>query len=285
MADYMAYWKTDQVHAALADAARGHMVDHAASEQFGKVQPGDTVWIVNIERGTHRFLLVARIEVGAVVGQREANRVLKARYGDDYDVYRAKHHLLAIEGSQEPAREIPLDPVARQMRFVAPQPRDRLTIRDGAVDQQQVRALRQLTSDTIEIFEGLWQGGLGRDPRRSGIEGEEHIPNRFYLEGAAVRVLVNRYERDRQARAECIAIHGAVCVVCDFDFGRVYGPLGKGFIHVHHLETLASAKGMRRVDARRDLRPVCPNCHCMLHSGPHPPSLERLRALVLEARR
>jgi len=61
MADYMAYWKTDQVHTALEDAARGHMVDHAASEQFGKVQTGDTVWIVNIEKGTHRLPLVGRL--------------------------------------------------------------------------------------------------------------------------------------------------------------------------------------------------------------------------------
>jgi hypothetical protein len=52
MADYMAYWKIDQVRAAIEEAADGHMVDHAASEQFGKVQPGDTVWIVNIEKGT-----------------------------------------------------------------------------------------------------------------------------------------------------------------------------------------------------------------------------------------
>jgi predicted HNH restriction endonuclease len=285
MADYMAYWKTIQVRMALDEAASGQAIHHAASEQFGKVRPGDTVWIVNIEKGTHRFLLVGRLEVGSVVGQREANRALKARYGETYEAYRATYHLFAIEGSQEPARELPLDPVARRLRFVAPKSRDRLTITDGEVDQQQVRALRQLTPDTIEIFERLWRGVLGGDPRRSGIEGEEYIPNRYYLEGAAVRVLVNRYERDRQARAECIAIHGTACVVCDFDFGRVYGQIGKGFIHVHHITPLASAKANRRVDTRKDLRPVCPNCHCMLHSSPHPPSLERLRAIVLEARK
>ena len=170
MADYMAYWKTDQVRVALEDATHGHMVDHAASEQFGKVQSGDTVWIVNIEKGTHRFLLVARIEVGNVVGQREANRVLKARHGDHYDVYGATHHLLAIEGSEEAAREIPLDPVAAQLRFAAPQSRDRLTITEGQVDQQQVRAVRELMPDTIEIFEGLWRSASGRDVRRTSRE-------------------------------------------------------------------------------------------------------------------
>jgi hypothetical protein len=70
MADYMAYWRNDQVRIVIEDSADGHAIDHAASEQFGKVRPGDTVWIVNIEKGTHRFLLVGRIEVGAVVSQR-----------------------------------------------------------------------------------------------------------------------------------------------------------------------------------------------------------------------
>ena len=280
MADYMAYWKTDQVRVALEDATHGHMVDHAASEQFGKVQSGDTVWIVNIEKGTHRFLLVARIEVGNVVGQREANRVLKARHGDHYDVYGATHHLLAIEGSEEAAREIPLDPVAAQLRFAAPQSRDRLTITEGQVDQQQVRAVRELMPDTIEIFEGLWRSASGRDVRRSGIDGEEHVPNRSYLEGTAIRVLVNRYERDREARDECVAHHGAVCAVCSFDFRHKYGDLGAGFIHVHHVVPVATVGRRYSVDPINDLVPVCPNCHAMLHTGTTPPSVEQLRQIV-----
>jgi len=285
MADYMAYWKTDQVRAALEDVTHGHMVDHAASEQFGKVQPGDTVWIVNIEKGTHRFLLVARIEVGNVVGQREANRVLKARHGDEYDVYRATHHLLAIEGSGESAREIPLDPIAPQLRFVAPQSRNRLTITGGQVDQQQVRAVRKLTPETIEIFEVLWRSASGRDVRRSGIDGEEHVPNRSYLEGTAVRVLVNRYERDREARDECVAHHGAVCAVCHFDFGHEYGELGAGFIHVHHVVPVATAGRRYSVDPINDLVPVCPNCHAMLHTGATPPSVEELQQIVRQRHR
>jgi predicted HNH restriction endonuclease len=280
MADYMAYWKTDQVRAAIEEAADGHMVDHAASEQFGKVQPGDTVWIVNIEKGTHRFLLVARIEVRAVVGQREAERAL-ARHGD---LYQASYHLLAIEGSEEPAREIPLDRVARQLRFVSPEPRDRLTIADGQIDAQQVRALRELTPDTIEIFEGLWRTASGRDPRRSGIDGEEHVPNRSYLEGAAVRVLVNRYERDRGARDECVARHGTACAVCGFEFSREYEGVGAGFIHVHHIVPLGTIGQRYRVDPINDLVPVCPNCHAMLHWGANPPSVEQLRRKVRRPR-
>ena len=218
--------------------------------------------------------------MGNVVGQREANRVLKARHGDHYDVYGATHHLLAIEGSEEAAREIPLDPVAAQLRFAAPQSRDRLTITEGQVDQQQVRAVRELMPDTIEIFEGLWRSASGRDVRRSGIDGEEHVPNRSYLEGTAVRVLVNRYERDREARDECVAHHGAVCAVCSFDFRHKYGDLGAGFIHVHHVVPVATVGRRYSVDPINDLVPVCPNCHAMLHTGTTPPSVEQLRQIV-----
>jgi hypothetical protein len=284
MPDYMTYWRSDQVRMALTEASRGQAIDHTASEQFGKVRSGDTVWIVNIEKGTHRFLLVGRIEVGAVVGQREANRVLKARYGADYDVYRASHHLLAIEGSEEPAKEIPLDPVVRRLRFLSPSPRDRLTVESGQVDAQQVRALRELTPETIDLLEGLWRDASGRDVRRSGVDGEERVPNRSYLEGSAVRVLVNRYERDHRAREDCISHHGAVCAVCEFDFSRAYGQIGEGFIHVHHVVPLASVGRSYEVDGRRDLIPVCPNCHAMLHTGAQPPSVARLWQIVRQHR-
>jgi predicted HNH restriction endonuclease len=43
------------------------------------------------------------------------------------------------------------------------------------------------------------------------------------------------------------------------------GEIGAGYIEVHHLRPLADAEGERPVDPAADLRPVCPNCHAMLH--------------------
>lgn len=86
------------------------------------------------------------------------------------------------------------------------------------MNQQQVRARRQSQPGITEIFERFWRGELGRYPCRLGLEGEERIPNHFYRKGTAVRAPVNRYERDRQAWAECIATRGTVCLVCDFDW-------------------------------------------------------------------
>lgn len=102
------------------------------------------------------------------------------------------------------------------------------------------------------------------------------------IEGAKVSVLVNRYERDPRARKRCIRHHGATCHVCAFDFSRVYGPLGEGFIHVHHLKPLSSLKRSYEVDPIKDLRPVCPNCHAMLHKGGETLSIQDLKRVMRE---
>lgn len=86
-----------------------------------------------------------------------------------------------------------------------------------------------------------------------------------YWEGGMTKVLVNKYERDRGARRECVKHYGAICQVCEFDFEKHYGNLGKGFIHVHHIVSLSSITKKYKVDPLTDLIPVCPNCHCMLH--------------------
>lgn len=98
-----------------------------------------------------------------------------------------------------------------------------------------------------------------------------------YLEGGAEQVIINKYSRSSLARQECIEKFGALCCVCGFDFERHYGELGKGFIHVHHLVPISSIRSMKEVTCD-DLRPVCPNCHAMLHKGKL--SIEELRGIL-----
>ena len=99
-----------------------------------------------------------------------------------------------------------------------------------------------------------------------------------YFEGAKTSVLVNSYERNSKARTQSIEYYGAICKVCDFDFEKKYGSIGAGFIHVHHLTPLADIKAEYVVDPITDLRPVCPNCHAMLHKKQPPYSIEELRS-------
>ena len=89
----------------------------------------------------------------------------------------------------------------------------------------------------------------------------------LYYEGASRLISVNAYERDPRARRACIDHYGTACSVCGFGFAERYGELGQGYIQVHHLVPLSEIGKSYIVDPINDLRPVCPNCHAMLHRG------------------
>ncbi|MGD0830724.1 MAG: hypothetical protein ABR907_07265 [Terracidiphilus sp.] len=109
-------------------------------------------------------------------------------------------------------------------------------------------------------------------------------------EGNRTTVLVNRYERKAGNREACIRANGTSCVVCGFDFPSVFGSIGygsngKGYIHVHHLTALGSLKGKARMfNPARDLVPVCPNCHEMLHRKDPPYTIDELKEIAARAR-
>lgn len=89
-----------------------------------------------------------------------------------------------------------------------------------------------------------------------------------FSEGNAQLALVSRYERNPEARAACIKAHGCYCEVCGLNFEERYGELGKDFIHVHHVVPVSERGGKGyKIDPEKDLVPVCPNCHAMLHRG------------------
>ncbi len=99
----------------------------------------------------------------------------------------------------------------------------------------------------------------------------------IYMEGARVQVVSHQYERNRDARERCLEHYGYSCSVCGFDFEKVYGDIGHGVIEVHHLTPISANGQIHAVDPIRDLRPVCPNCHTMLHTRTAP-SIEELKA-------
>jgi 5-methylcytosine-specific restriction protein A len=112
------------------------------------------------------------------------------------------------------------------------------------------------------------------------IHPETLPPTRAYHEGGVKQVLTNVYERDRAARDACIKEHGARCAVCDLDFEDMYGVIGRGFIHVHHKKPIALCRVDYVLDAEKDLIPVCPNCHAMLHTSDPPLSVSELKAML-----
>ena len=99
-------------------------------------------------------------------------------------------------------------------------------------------------------------------------------------EGALVKVLANKYERNQKARKECVEKKGYKCLVCGRDFEATYGEIGKGFIHVHHLIPISSIGKEYQLDVEKHLVPVCPNCHYMLHRKDPPFTIEELKEKI-----
>jgi 5-methylcytosine-specific restriction protein A len=102
----------------------------------------------------------------------------------------------------------------------------------------------------------------------------------IYIEGTPNQVTLTKYERNPFARKACIAHYGLSCSVCDFNFEQVYGDIGKTFIHVHHLTQVAKVGKQYSVDPIKDLRPVCPNCHAMIHKRKEAIAIEELKLLL-----
>lgn len=92
--------------------------------------------------------------------------------------------------------------------------------------------------------------------------GEIDVPEESNNENIK-KVYVNRYERDPEERRKCIERYGNKfeCIVCGMSFEKIYGELGRDFIHVHHVNPLAD----NGKDVSANMIPVCPNCHAMLH--------------------
>ena len=116
--------------------------------------------------------------------------------------------------------------------------------------------------------------------RPSELFPEELSDEEELVEGTSRRISVNAYERNPRARAACLKHYGAVCQVCGMDFNSKYGEVGQGFMHVHHKRPIAMLKANYTVNPLKDLVPVCPNCHAMLHRREPPFDVEQLRTLV-----
>ncbi|HAW09207.1 MAG TPA: hypothetical protein DCW42_08625, partial [Bacteroidetes bacterium] len=88
-------------------------------------------------------------------------------------------------------------------------------------------------------------------------------------------------ERNLRARKECLNYWGTVCVVCGFDFEKTYRNIGKGYIHVHHIVPIAQIGKSYQIDPIADLRPICPNCHSMIHSQNPPLTIQEMHELII----
>jgi len=97
--------------------------------------------------------------------------------------------------------------------------------------------------------------------------------NDLIIEGLKSKNKSQAYSRSsklRDAATEHYKFEGKiVCSACGFDFGEVYGDLGKGYIEIHHIKPVFSydEKDIELTikDALENVAPLCSNCHRMVH--------------------
>lgn len=143
------------------------------------------------------------------------------------------------------------------------------------------RYTRTFTTVEQSRFDALWGILLGYQGEATDAE----VPKPYrsvLLEGQARRAIALRYERNPKARLLCIQHHGTSCSICGFNFGVVYGDAFQGFIVVHHLEPISTKPGPYEIDPVRDMRPVCANCHLVIHRRTMPYSIDEVTEMLPE---
>lgn len=105
-------------------------------------------------------------------------------------------------------------------------------------------------------------------------------------EGQKKIIVVNAYERNSEARARCLKYYKKLngghikCEICGFNFGKFYGKEFEGKIHIHHLKEIASIGEEYEINAEKDLIPICPNCHMVVHSRKPAITIDEMRELL-----
>jgi hypothetical protein len=151
------------------------------------------------------------------------------------------------------------------------------TIPDSA-DQRTVEAQLEETMGLLaeqflawvdQIYRGQIVSDADQSKESEDPEPVEDIssapPSSENEEGEWQQVTVTLYERSRANRKACLDHYGPSCQACGMSFGDVYGELGTDYIHVHHEVPLHTLGGSQFVDPVKDMKPLCPNCHAMVH--------------------
>lgn len=132
----------------------------------------------------------------------------------------------------------------------------------------------------LEEISDADQSGVGLQTYPDGLQIQEGAKREVS------RQVIKRSSILRNAAIEYYTRDGRIkCKACEFDFEEKYGPLGHGYIEMHHLVPLIKRDGEPLAEfieeAIDGLVPLCANCHRMVHvHSPDPYSVEELKEII-----
>ena len=147
------------------------------------------------------------------------------------------------------------------------------------------RALYEAHSDSLEVLIGFSLDDSEPALRQIATNEPIEILDDALIREGELRLRTTEYRtRSRELRdlavqhySESGYIH---CSACEFEFGKAYGSIGKGYIQIHHLKPISFMRGetMSMGDALENVRPLCANCHQMAHRQTPPLNIAKLIA-------
>ncbi|NLE50661.1 MAG: hypothetical protein GX613_04585 [Chloroflexi bacterium] len=129
---------------------------YAGSNQFTRATPGDTIYIVTQEPNTKCLYLIARLVVANILPQLEAALYLSER---PEDLWQASLYAVVDNTAAEPFKLINLMPWAEELRFISAKHSDRLIVKDGVVNPQQLQTARLLDPASAALLNDIWRTG------------------------------------------------------------------------------------------------------------------------------
>jgi hypothetical protein len=160
--DLLSYWKPKTASNNAQDG--DGLLEHSASNQYGRLEIGDTVWLVTVREGD--LYLLGRITVSRLLPREEA---LRAFPGED--LWDAKYHICSEPGKAQPIKEIHLGHLTGKLRFQSLIGKDRLVLTNGKVNPQQLQTMRILKSGVAPLLEAAL-GGECKATKQKAVPGK-----------------------------------------------------------------------------------------------------------------
>lgn len=230
---FLVYWLPDQIQNAITDG----LLDHAASEQFGRVAPGDVLWIAG--RGARAHLItVGPLHVAEIVDQKEAERRLP------YKPWPARYHALSAANAATITREVSLAPILHDLELVsATSPRLDLAKPLG----RQLQAMRQLTDASAKKITQLWG-----DATTAALSEFEEIEKNLdsYEELDQKRVVLVRREQSFLRQYLFRENEEGTCAICGSE-------LPVFLLVAAHIKPRAKCNDTERRDYANNVVPMC----------------------------